>query len=150
MQDVGNHFSFYSNKPGINFTIILQAAFTHADPKSAKKDSQVKQLFALLGSASVKAACKHVDEIDPRRRCSNDPISSPSEIEMKEKNEEKIFQLSWKSRSNDPDLLAPEKLGTTRTSQIGEKESLEEKKTEEQKLGQSAGGNFTNILREDF
>ena len=37
----------------------------HPDPKSAKKDSQVKQLFALLGSGGVKAACKHVDEIDP-------------------------------------------------------------------------------------
>ena len=31
-----------------------------------QKDSQVKQLFALLGSACVKAARKHVDEIDPR------------------------------------------------------------------------------------
>ena len=30
-----------------------------------QKDSQVKQLFALLGSVSVKAAGKHVDEIDP-------------------------------------------------------------------------------------
>ena len=29
------------------------------------KDSQLKQLFALLGSGHVKAACKHVDEIDP-------------------------------------------------------------------------------------
>ena len=35
------------------------------DPKSAKKDSHVKQLFALLGFSSVKAVCKHVDEIDP-------------------------------------------------------------------------------------
>ena len=33
------------------------------DPKSAKKDSQVKQLFANLGSALVKAASK----IDPKR-----------------------------------------------------------------------------------
>ena len=31
-----------------------------------KKDSQLKQLFALLGPAEVKATCKHVDEIDPR------------------------------------------------------------------------------------
>ena len=31
----------------------------------AQKDSQLKQLFALLGSARVKAARKHVDEIDP-------------------------------------------------------------------------------------
>ena len=30
-----------------------------------KKDSHVKQLFALLGSACVKAASKNVDEIDP-------------------------------------------------------------------------------------
>ena len=30
-----------------------------------QKDSQVKQLFALLGSASIKAAHKHDDEIDP-------------------------------------------------------------------------------------
>ena len=37
-----------------------------ADLKSAKKDSHVMQLSALLGSACVKVACKHVDEIDPR------------------------------------------------------------------------------------
>ena len=51
-------------KSGVNFTNILQAAFTPADPKRAKKDSQVKQLFALLGSARVKAVRKHIDEID--------------------------------------------------------------------------------------
>ena len=43
----------------------LRTAFTRADPKSAKKDSQVKQLLVLLGSGSIKAAHKHVDEIDP-------------------------------------------------------------------------------------
>ena len=31
-----------------------------------KKDSQVKQLFVLSGSAGVKAARKHIDEIDPQ------------------------------------------------------------------------------------
>ena len=31
-----------------------------------KKDSQLKQLFALLGYAGVKAAHKHIDEIEPR------------------------------------------------------------------------------------
>ena len=51
---------------GVNFTNILQAAFMRADPKSAKKCSKIKQHFALLGSAGVKAARKHVDEIDPR------------------------------------------------------------------------------------
>ena len=32
----------------------------------AKKDSQVKLLFKLLGSACVKAERKYIDEIDPR------------------------------------------------------------------------------------
>ena len=31
----------------------------------AQKDSQVKQLFVLLGYVRVKAAHKYVDEIDP-------------------------------------------------------------------------------------
>ena len=30
-----------------------------------KNDSQLKQLFALLGSAGVKVACEHINEIDP-------------------------------------------------------------------------------------
>ena len=33
-----------------------------------QKDSQVEQLFALLGSALVKAAGEHNDEIDPGRK----------------------------------------------------------------------------------
>ena len=33
----------------------------------AQKDGQIKQLFAILGSACVKAACKYIDEIYPRR-----------------------------------------------------------------------------------
>ena len=44
--------------------MCLHEAFKPADPKRAKKDSQIKQFFALLGSAGVKAARKHVDEID--------------------------------------------------------------------------------------
>jgi len=39
---------------GVNFINILRAAFTLADPKSTKKDSQAV-CFALLGSVSVKA-----------------------------------------------------------------------------------------------
>ena len=46
--------------PGVNFTIILRATSV----KRAKKDSQIKQLFALFGPACLKAACQHVDEID--------------------------------------------------------------------------------------
>ena len=51
--------------PRVNFTNILWAAFKLADPKSAKNESQLKQLFVLLGSARIKAARKHVDEIGP-------------------------------------------------------------------------------------
>ena len=51
---------------GVNFTNILRAAFTCADPESTIKLLNLTVFFALLGSAQVKAACKHVDEIDPR------------------------------------------------------------------------------------
>jgi len=53
---------------GVNFTNVLRAAFTLKDPKSAKKTVKLSSFFALLGSALVKAARKHVDEIDPRPR----------------------------------------------------------------------------------
>jgi len=43
----------------------LRAAFTRADPTSAKKYG-LTVFFALLGSARLKAAHKHVGEIDPR------------------------------------------------------------------------------------
>ena len=36
-----------------------------------KKDSQLKQLFAPLGSVGIKAARKHIDEIDPSFRVSS-------------------------------------------------------------------------------
>jgi len=42
------------------------AAFTPADPKSAKYTVKSSVFFMLLGSALVKAERKHVGEIDPR------------------------------------------------------------------------------------
>ena len=45
-------------------TFYLQ--LLHTQIPKAQKDSQLKYHFPLLGSAGVKAACKHVDEIDPR------------------------------------------------------------------------------------
>ena len=45
----------WSKRAGVNFTNILRAAFAHTDLKSAKKDSQVKQLFALSGSLQRKS-----------------------------------------------------------------------------------------------
>jgi len=46
--------------------LVLQAAFTPADPKSAKKYSQAVSLFALLGSMLLKAACKMLMKLTPR------------------------------------------------------------------------------------
>jgi hypothetical protein len=51
---------------GLNFINVLLTAFTLEEPKSVKKESQVISLFTLLGSTSVKADCKCVDEIDTR------------------------------------------------------------------------------------
>jgi hypothetical protein len=41
---------------GVNFTNVLSAAFTHSDPKSAKKTVKLSVFFAHSGSAHVKAA----------------------------------------------------------------------------------------------
>ena len=43
------------------------SSFYACRSQKRKKDRQLKLLFALLGSARVKAARKHVGEIDPRR-----------------------------------------------------------------------------------
>jgi hypothetical protein len=43
---------------GVNLINILRAAFTHADPNSAKKTDSLTVFFELLGSTGVKAACK--------------------------------------------------------------------------------------------
>ena len=43
----------------------FRSSFYTRRSQKLKKDSQVKQLFALSGSAGVKAVHEHVDEIDP-------------------------------------------------------------------------------------
>jgi len=51
---------------GVDFNNILWAALPHSDPKSTKRHWWLECLFALLGSVRVKAAPKHVGEINPR------------------------------------------------------------------------------------
>ena len=46
------------NRSGVNFTNILRAAITRADPNSAKKTVKLSSFIALLGSSHVKAARK--------------------------------------------------------------------------------------------
>ncbi len=45
----------------------LQTAFTCTDPKSVKIQSSCKYLFALWGSARIKAACKMLMKLTPER-----------------------------------------------------------------------------------
>ncbi len=49
-----------------DFINILHAAFTCADPKSTKRYWLLHWIFTLLGSACLKAAHRHVGEINPR------------------------------------------------------------------------------------
>ena len=48
--------------------------------QKCKKDSQLKQLFALLGSACIKAACKHVGEIETRSGVKTDKLIGPDHV----------------------------------------------------------------------
>ena len=50
---------------GINFTNVLRAAFTFADPESAKKLLNLTVFFALLVSAGVKAAHRTLVKLTP-------------------------------------------------------------------------------------
>ena len=47
-----------------NFTTILRAAFTHPDPKSAKKTVKSSSFLCFWDLRALKAASKQVDEID--------------------------------------------------------------------------------------
>jgi hypothetical protein len=46
--------------PGVNFTNILHAAFTCADPKGAKETDGLNVFFAVLGSEYIKAGLKRL------------------------------------------------------------------------------------------
>ena len=50
---------------GVNFINEFMHSFYAHRSQKQKRDSQVKQLLALSGSAGVKAAHKNIDEIDP-------------------------------------------------------------------------------------
>jgi len=51
--------------PRVNCINILQAAFTRADPKSAKKTVKPSSFFVLLGSAWVKVAGRTLMKLTP-------------------------------------------------------------------------------------
>jgi hypothetical protein len=52
-------------RAGVNFTNIIRAAFTQADPKSAKKTVKLSVFFEHSGSACIKSALRTMIKIDP-------------------------------------------------------------------------------------
>jgi hypothetical protein len=59
------HSDLVSSTLGSISPIRLGAAFTHADPKSTKRQLSHQCLFALLGPAHVKASCKMLVKLTP-------------------------------------------------------------------------------------
>jgi len=51
--------------PGLNFFNVLRTAFMLVDPKSVKKIDNLTVFFTLLGSTSVKAACRTLMKLTP-------------------------------------------------------------------------------------
>jgi len=51
--------------PGVNFINVLQAAFTHADPKNAQKTVELSVFFVLLGSVLTKVAHRTLMKLNP-------------------------------------------------------------------------------------
>jgi len=62
-------------QPGVNFTNILRASFTHADPKRAKKQLHHQCLFSLLGYALIKTVCKTLVKLTTGRLLFDEPES---------------------------------------------------------------------------
>ena len=68
----GGHNSIFQCQHFLKSPVIWGQFYQHGyvqllnvQIQKRKKGSQVKQLFALLGSAHIKIVCKQVDEIDP-------------------------------------------------------------------------------------
>jgi len=51
--------------PRVNFVNVLRAAFACTDPENAKKTVKLSVLFALLGSAGLKAAHRTLVKLIP-------------------------------------------------------------------------------------
>ena len=64
-QGVKWFYPFKNGSAGVNFTIVLWAAFTLEDPESAKKVLDLTVFFALLVSTYVKAACRTLMKLTP-------------------------------------------------------------------------------------
>jgi len=82
---------------GVDFTNVLRSAFAREDPKSAKKTLGTRLSFALWGSASIKAAHKHVSEIDLWSSTMYDNESKRTHRSCK-KRDKKYFQKTGKDK----------------------------------------------------
>jgi len=51
--------------PGVNYSNIFREDFIREDPKRAKNTVKLLVFFALLGSVSIKAACKMLVKSTP-------------------------------------------------------------------------------------
>ncbi len=52
-------------RPGVNFINVLRTAFVLVEPESIRTQSSCQYLFALLGSASVKAVYRMLKKSTP-------------------------------------------------------------------------------------
>jgi len=62
------HWAWRYWTSGVNFTNVLQAAFTNEDPKSTKQQSSHQCLLVLLGSALIKVDCKTLTKSTPEEK----------------------------------------------------------------------------------
>jgi len=118
------NLNWCSRRLGVNFTHVLRAAFTRADPKSAIKLLNLTVFFALLGSARVKAARRTLVKLTPGLphlivpvrvlsfllRWKKDPRPEVLQVKIQARTvkEVKLFRgllrLNWKKMSKDYSL----------------------------------------------
>jgi len=85
--------------PSVNFTNVLQAAFTLADTKSTKKTVKSSSFFALSGSASVKAAHRTLVKLTPTYKGAKNIVEKEKTKKSFNKKPESLAsnELLWKA-----------------------------------------------------
>jgi len=76
------HLQHNCFSPGVNFNNIFLAAFTHADHKSAKRQSSHQCCLALFGPTSIKATHKMLMKLTPSRNTQLINVKCNSELNL--------------------------------------------------------------------
>ena len=101
---IGKYRKRINQRPWVNFTNVLQAAFTRADPKSVIKLLNLTVFFALLGSGRVEAAHRTLVKLTPGgKKCLKIPPVSDLLLQKLRQSSQPEKSHPFRNDAEDPD-----------------------------------------------